>query len=77
MGADFHLAPDLALLMEYDFAINDNHIHSKGIFNIGVRWAFGPNMFFEFDLKNMLGSDDKNPDVRRILKLTYYGSVLQ
>ncbi|MBN1560586.1 hypothetical protein JW998_10065 [candidate division KSB1 bacterium] len=78
MGGDFHVVSDLAFLLEYDFALNDTKIYSRGILNVGVRWAFGPNMFFDFDLQNALGTaDGGKTDVRRIIKLTYYGSIVR
>jgi len=76
MATDMMVARDLAFLLEYDFSVNDPDIHTKGILNTGIRWAFGSNMFFEFSLKNMLGSKDLSPDVRRIIKLTYYGHII-
>ncbi|MBN1466009.1 hypothetical protein JXA02_09620, partial [candidate division KSB1 bacterium] len=72
MAGDFHVVSDLAFLVEYDFALNDSKIYSRGILNVGVRWAFGRNMFFDFDLQNSLGTaDGGKTDVRRIIKLTY------
>jgi hypothetical protein len=78
MSGDFRVVSDLAFLVEYDFALNDTKIYSRGILNIGVRWAFGRNMFFDFDLQNALGTaDGGKTDVRRIIKLTYYGSIVR
>ncbi len=77
MGSDVHITTDLAFLLEYDFALNDTKHYPKGILNWGVRWAFGSNMFFDFDLQNFLGTKDGASDVRRIIKLTYYGSILK
>ena len=77
MGGDIHFIRDLALLIEYDFALDDSKYYPRGLLNMGVRWAFGRNMFFDFDLQNMLGSIEGNKtDYRRIIKLTYYGSIL-
>ncbi len=77
MGADIHFIRDVALLIEYDFALDDADYYPRGLLNMGIRWAFGRNMFFDFDLQNMLGSLEGNKtDYRRIIKLTYYGSIL-
>jgi len=77
MAGDVHFARDLALLVEYDFALNDTKYYTRGLLNMGMRWAFGRNMFFDFDLQNMLGSaENGKTDFRRIIKLTYYGSIL-
>ena len=77
MASDIHFTSDLALLLEYDFALNDQKHYSKGIMNIGVRWAFTSSIFFDFDVQNFLGTKDGVSDVRRIIKLTYYGSILK
>ena len=78
MAADIHAARDLALLIEYDFALNDGEIYPRGLLNLGLRWAFGRNMFFDFDLQNVLGTaEEGRTDMRRIIKLTYYGSILR
>ncbi|MBN1479755.1 hypothetical protein EH223_17755 [candidate division KSB1 bacterium] len=78
MGSDIHVARDLAFLVEYDFALNDNKVYARGVFNFGVRWAFGRNMFFDFDMQNVLGTaEGGKTDYRRIIKLTYYGSILR
>ena len=78
------LARDLAVLFEYDFAVNDESNYPKGLLNVGIRWAFGPNMFFEFNIENILGKEEIEDElagtrdisaVRKILKLTYYGHI--
>jgi hypothetical protein len=77
MASDIHFTSDLAVLVEYDFALNDAKHYSKGIMNIGFRWAFTSSIFFDFDIQNFLGTKDGMSDVRRIIKLTYYGSILK
>ena len=77
MATDVHFTSDLAFLLEYDFALNDTKHYSKGIMNIGVRWAFTSSIFFDFDIQNFLGTRDGRSDVRRIIKLAYYGSILK
>jgi len=77
MASDVHFTSDLAFLLEYDFALNDAKHYSKGIMNIGVRWAFTSSIFFDFDVQNFLGTKDGRSDVRRIIKMTYYGSILK
>jgi hypothetical protein len=77
MATNAHVARDLAVLVEYDFAIHDSKWYSKGILNMGLRWAFGSNIFLDFDLQNLLGSKDDKSDVRRVVNLSYYGSVMR
>ena len=68
MSSDLHVVSDLAFLIEYDFALNDSKIYSRGILNMGIRWAFGRNMFFDFDVQNALGTaDGGKTDMRRTI----------
>ncbi len=77
MASDLHITTDLAILVEYDFAIHETNRYPGGILNLGARWSFGSNVFLDFDMQNVLGENDNQTDVRRIIKLTYYGSILQ
>lgn len=77
MATNAHLTRDLAFLLEYDFAVHDSKWYSKGILNVGLRWAFGSNIFFDFNLQNFLGAKDNTSDVRRVINLSYYGSVIR
>jgi len=77
MASDVHITSDLAILIEYDFGIHENSRYPGGILNLGGRWSFGNNVFFDFDIQNVLGRNNEKTDVRRIIKLTYYGSILQ
>lgn len=77
MATNAHISRDLALLFEYDFAVNDPQWYSRGILNFGLRWAFSGNIFFDFDLQNLLGKKEGKSDVRRVINISYYGSVLK
>ena len=80
MASDILLSRELAFVSEYDFAVNDNVKYGlndgQGYLNVGIKWAFSHQMSLEFDIKNLLGkkANDK-PDVRRIIKFVYHGSV--
>ncbi len=69
------LNPDLTLLAEYDFAINDNNINSlgsgKGYLNIGVRWLFASRLSIQFQLKNVLRNKQNIPYSNREIKIMY------
>lgn len=83
-SAHLMLDPEITLLWEYDFAINDNDEKSlgsgKGYMNAGVRWHFSPRLIFEFSVKNLLGNmktieGEPVPTTNRELKIIYYESL--
>jgi len=83
-GAHLMLDPELSLLWEYDFAINDNDDKSlgsgKGYMNAAVRWYFSNQMVFEFSVKNLLKNNrsidgDPVPNANRELKIIYYQNL--
>ncbi len=80
MGSDIELIHDIIALVEYDFATNDDKITSansgRGYLNMGLRWAFTRGMTIEFDLKNILSNNKAVTGRRRILKISFHGSIL-
>ena len=63
-GIDLALNEELAIVFEYDFGFNiKDQVPGKhavyanpreGFLNGGIRWAFSPNFFIEFDAKDLL-----------------------
>ncbi len=63
-GIDMSINEELAIVFEYDFGFNikdhtpgEHTIYAdprKGYLNSGIRWAFSPNFFIEFDAKDLL-----------------------
>lgn len=59
-GIDKDINQDLALILEYDTALNDNRTgdtritRSRGYLNAGVRWTFARSFHVEFDINNIL-----------------------
>ena len=60
VGLDLGINEELAVAFEYDCALNQKDRGSdhyanplKGIFNIGIRWAFVPTFYIEFDAKDI------------------------
>jgi hypothetical protein len=63
-GLDIALNEELAIVFEYDFGFNIKdqvpgkhavYAHPQdGYLNSGIRWAFSPNFFIEFDAKDLL-----------------------
>jgi len=80
VAIDALISRDIALLLEYDFASNDDKVRKNnkgsGYLNAGIRWAFTDYMFIEFDFKNLLSEKvDGETDINRILKFVYYGTI--
>jgi hypothetical protein len=70
-GIEKTLGSSFSLIVEYDFALNDNNTDfgsGKGYLNAGVRWSVGTGFSFEFDLRDLLSnkSDSKNAADRSI-----------
>lgn len=83
-GAHLILDPELSLIWEYDFAINDNDDKSlgsgKGYMNAAVRWNFSPQLVFEFSFKNLLKNNraidgEPIPNANRELKIIYFQTL--
>ena len=63
-GIDLALNEELAVVCEYDFGLNIKDLRAdehavygqldEGFLNAGLRWAFSPNFFIEFDAKDVL-----------------------
>ena len=82
-GAHLMLDPELTLLWEYDFGINDNDERSigsgKGYMNVAVRWFFSRRLLLEFSVKNILRNNrtiegfegEVVPQSNRELKIIY------
>jgi len=81
-GIEKTLNPELWLVAEYDFALNDNLEDRQfgegyGYLNGGLRWLFSKRLLLEFDLKNILrNGHGESPSARvgRTVKISYYDS---
>lgn len=83
-SAHLMLDPELSLLWEYDFAINDNDDKSlgsgKGYMNAAVCWYFSRQLVFEFSVKNLLKNNraiegEPIPNLNRELKIIYFQNL--
>ena len=70
LGIDIGINEELSFAVEYDLALNDVDIEAsdtsiavtftnygrpqRGFLNFGVRWAFSPMFYLEFDIKDVL-----------------------
>jgi hypothetical protein len=60
-GIDIGINEELAFVVEYDFGLNlrdgDQKYYAQpadGYLNVGLRWAFSPQFYFEFDARDLL-----------------------
>jgi len=83
-GAHLMLDPELSLVWDYDFGINDNDSNSlgsgKGYMNAGVRWYFSERLLLEFSIKNLTRNNrtingETIPHSNRELKIIYFQSL--
>lgn len=75
VGFDKSLNPELTLVAEYDFAINDNAERSagtgEGYLNAGLKWIFAGKLQIDFILKNILKNTDNFSAISREIRISY------
>jgi hypothetical protein len=63
------------ILLEYDFAFNDNEKQTvgdtHGYLNFGVRWNVSANFATEIDFKNLANNRRQDKDITRILQFSF------
>ena len=78
VGAEKSIGKDISIMVEYDFATNDNNNYAvgkgKGYLNFGFRWTWGKGMVVGFNLKNISKNQDHVNVGNRTLQLDYIGS---
>ena len=76
VGLDKQIGKEFALLVEYDFALNDNEDNSlgsgRGLLNAGVRWMVSTQLLLEFDLRNIFRNGQHTPNPDREIRIVYY-----
>lgn len=74
-GMDMRFSDNVALIGEYDFALNDDNgkIYGKGrgYLNLGIRWVFSDQLDMEADLKDLLQNRRGNTSFGREFRLMY------
>jgi hypothetical protein len=75
IGIDSRLNNNFGLVMEYDFAINDNDEHSlgngRGYLNMAIQWLYSNNLVMEILLKNLVNNRKDAVDIWRAFRVTY------
>ncbi len=79
LGADVEFKRVFALLVEYDFAINDNDDNSlgsgRGRLNLGGRWMPSDRLVLEVDIKNLIRDGKRSASIDRQVRLVYYTKI--
>jgi len=74
-GFDKSINPELLLVAEYDFALNDNDSRSlgagNGYLNMGIKWIFAGKMNIDFFLKNLLENKNNHLHMSREIRISY------
>jgi hypothetical protein len=78
-GVEKTLGSSFSLLVEYDFALNDNNSDfgsGKGYLNAGIRWSPGPGFTVGFDLRDLLSNKTSSKNAAdRSLKVEFIKSI--
>jgi len=79
LGMYLQFTQELAGILEYEAGFNDDRLKTaasrRGYLNAGIRWAFEPSLFLEFDFKNLLYNPHVGRDYTRILRIAYHTTV--
>jgi hypothetical protein len=78
VGAEKSIGRDISIMMEYDFAANDNNSNAigkgNGYLNFGFRWTWGKGIVVGFNLKNITKNQDNVSVGNRTLQIDYIGN---
>lgn len=58
-------------IVEYSPNFNDTDDQNKGYLNIGLRYVFFEQLFFEFALRDLLDNSNKGQQLNRMIKIGY------
>jgi hypothetical protein len=76
IGFDTRLNKDVGLVLEYDFATNDDRNGTslgkgRGYLNLAIQWLYSDNLVLEILLKNLSNNRKAAVDIWRGLRVTY------
>lgn len=79
-GIEKTIGPNFSVLMEYDFAFNDNtsdiYGSGNGYLNLGFRWSMGEGFTIGFDLRNLLDNKKWSAgSADRAIRIEYIKSI--
>ena len=80
VGAEKTLGSNFSLIIEYDFAFNDNNSpgfgEDKGYLNIGLRWTVSSGFTLGFDLRDLRSNKSgTNNSFDRAMRIEYIQSI--
>ena len=80
IGAEQTLGSNFSLIIEYDFAFNDNNSpgfgEDKGYLNIGLRWTVSNGFTLGFDLRDLRSNKSgTNNSFDRAMRIEYIQSI--
>ena len=80
IGAEQTLGSNFSLIIEYDFAFNDNNSpgfgEDKGYLNIGLRWTVNSGFTLGFDLRDLRSNKSgTNNSFDRAMRIEYIQSI--
>jgi hypothetical protein len=78
IGIEKSIGRDISLMIEYDFATNDDNNNAlgkgNGYLNFAFRWSWGKGLVVGFDLKNVTQNQNNVNIGNRTLQIDYIGS---
>ncbi|MFZ1976849.1 MAG: hypothetical protein WAV76_02745 [Bacteroidota bacterium] len=78
LGVEKSAGKDISLMLEYDFATNDNKNQAlgkgNGYLNFGLRWSWGKGVTVGFNLKDITRNQDNVDIGNRTLQIDYIGA---
>jgi len=79
-GAEKTLGSSFSLILEYDFALNDNKSASfgdgRGYLNTGIRWSVGTGLTIGFDLRDLLSNKSETKNAAdRALRIEFIKTI--
>jgi hypothetical protein len=79
-GVEKTLGPNLSLVADYDFTLNDDNTRSFGVgngyLNAGIRWALGDGFTLGFDLRDLLRNKRWNTNrADRAIRIEYIKAI--
>lgn len=78
VGVEKTIGKDISIMLEYDFAANDNNNEAlgkgKGYLNFGFRWSWGKGLVVGFNLKNIVKNQENVYIGNRTLQIDYIGN---
>ncbi|MHC1736446.1 MAG: hypothetical protein AB9882_00385 [Ignavibacteriaceae bacterium] len=80
VGVEKTIGKRVSLLLEYDFAFNDNNTDhygtGNGYCNLGVRWSLGDGLTLGLDLRDLFSNQKLNPgSADRAIKIEYIRGI--